>query len=245
MAVTCKDIMNLEICSKLKLCGGAQGLDRIVTWPYIKNMDTISEWIHGGELIFVIGAKEDVSEGGLLHLMDEAVKNEIAGVVMLCGEDYMKSIPKSVIKYANEYAIPLFKMPFRLKLIDITREISDYIVCDRERNKEHVNFAEQSILNLLLNDSSKEELLAYCRLKLQPLIEADKVLKSEYVLTLKQYLDHDNSLIKTAQAMFIHRNTLVNRMKKIDGLLLTDMNENEVQNEYYNIYKVLQYFGEI
>lgn len=245
MAVTCRDIMNLEICSNLKLCGGAEGLDKIVTWPYIKNMDTISEWIHGGELIFVIGAKEDVSERGLLNLMDEAVKNNIAGVVLLCGEDYMRSIPKSVKKYANEYGIPLFKMPFRLKLIDITREISDYIVCDRERNKEHVKFAEQSILNLLLNNNSKNELLAYCRMRLQPLMEADKVLKSEFVVTLQQYLENDNSLVKTAEAMFIHRNTLINRMKKIDSLLNIDINENVTRNEYYNIYKVLHYFGEL
>lgn len=244
MSVTCRDIMNLEICSRLKLCGGAEGLNKIVTWPYIKNMDTISEWIHGGELIFVIGAKEDISERGLLKLMDEALKNDISGVVMLCGDDYMKSIPKSVIQYANQYAIPLFKMPFMLKLIDITREISDYIVCDREKNKEHAKFAEQSILDLLLKESSREEVLAYCWMKLQPLTEADKVLKSEYVITLQRYLENNNSLIKTAEAMFIHRNTLVNRMKKIDSLLGIDINKNEPRNEYYNIYKVLQYFGE-
>lgn len=245
MAVTCRDIMNLEICSKLKLCGGAKGIDKIVTWPYIKNMDTISEWIHGGELIFVIGAKEDVSERGLLNLMDEAVKNDIAGVVLLCGEDYMRSIPKSVIKHANEHTIPLFKMPFRIKLIDITREISDYIVCDRERNKEHVKFAEQSILDLLLSYSGREELLAYCWMKLQPLMEADKVLKSEYVLTLEKYLENNNNLIKTAEAMFIHRNTLVNRIRKIESLLGTDINGNELRNEFYNIYKVLQYYGQL
>jgi Purine catabolism regulatory protein-like family/PucR C-terminal helix-turn-helix domain len=244
MSVTCKDIMNLEICTRLKLCGGAEGLNKIVTWPYIKNMDTISEWIHGGELIFVIGAKEDVSERGLLNLMEEALANNISGVVMLCGEDYMKSIPKSVVQFANQFAIPLFKMPFMLKLIDITREISDYIVCDREKNKEHVQFKEQSILDLLLKESNREELLAYCWMKLQPLTEADKVLKSEYVVTLQRYLENNNSLIKTAEAMFIHRNTLVNRMKKIDSLLGVDLNQNEPRNEYYNIYKVLQYFGE-
>lgn len=245
MAVTCREIMDLEICSRLKLLGGADGLDRVVTWPYIKNMDTISEWIHGGELIFVIGAKEDISERGLLALMDEAVKNNISGVVMLHGEDYIKSVPKSVIRYANEYGIPLFKMPFMLKLIDITQEISKYIVKDREKNKEHGEFKETSMLELLLAGKNNEELLAYCRMKLQPLTEADKVLKSEYVKTLKCYLECNNDLLHTSKQMYIHRNTMINRMKKITALLGVNINSVDVRNEFYNVFKVLDYYGEL
>lgn len=37
MAVTCKDIMELETCRRLRLIGGQGGLDHIVSWPYIKN----------------------------------------------------------------------------------------------------------------------------------------------------------------------------------------------------------------
>ena len=46
MAVTCRDIMNLECCREIRLLAGAEGLDREVSWPYVKSMDTISEWIH-------------------------------------------------------------------------------------------------------------------------------------------------------------------------------------------------------
>lgn len=243
--VTCRDIMDLDICSKLKLLGGADGLDRIVSWPYIKNMDTISEWIHGGELIFVIGAKEDISERGMLNLMEEAIRNDIAGVVMLHGDDYIKSIPKSVVRFANEHSIPLFKMPFMLKLIDITQEISRFIVRDREKNKEHGEFTKDSILELILSGKKKDDILAYCWMKLQPLIEADKVLKSEYVNTLKCYLKCNNDALHTSEYMYIHRNTMINRLKKISLLLNININAADVKNEYYNIYKALDYYGEL
>jgi len=245
MAVTCREIMELDICTRLKLLGGAEGLDKVVTWPYIKNMETISEWIHGGELIFVIGANEDVSEKGLLKLMDEAVRSNISGVVMLIGEEHMKSIPKSVIRYANEYSIPLFKMPFLLKLIDITQEISRYLVCDMEKNRDFVDLQENTLLTLMLSGKGREEQLAYCWKKLQPLTEADKVLKSEFVMTLHHYLNCNNDLLKTSSHMFIHRNTLFNRMKKIEGLLGANVNEGSVRNEFYNIYKVLEYYKDI
>lgn len=245
MAVTCREIMELEICSRLKLLGGANGLEKIVTWPYIKNMDTISEWIHGGELIFVIGAKDDATEKGLLKLMDEAVKSNISGVVLLIGDEYMKSVPKSVIRYANEHDIPLFKMPFLLKLIDITHEISRFLVQDREKNREFRGDKENSLLKIILEKKGKEEQLAYCWMRLQPLTEADKVLKSEYVHTLHQYLTCGNDLLKTSAHMFIHRNTLINRMKKIDDLLNVNVNDAQVRNDFSNIFKVLEYYEEL
>jgi hypothetical protein len=243
--VTCRDIMELEICSRLKLLGGADGLDRAVSWPYIKNMDTISEWIHGGELIFVIGAKEDISERGMLALMDEAVKNDIAGVVMLQSKDYINTIPKSVVKYANEHSIPLFKMPFLLKLIDITKEISRFIISEREKDREYSSFNERSVLDMVLSGKKKEDIIAYCFMKLQPLIEADKVLKSEYVKTLKCYLECNNDLLHTSKHMYLHRNTMINRIKKISSLLNININDVDVRNEFYNIFQVIAYYGEL
>lgn len=243
--ITCRDILELDICSKLKLLGGADGIDRVVSWPFIKNMDTISEWIHGGELIFVIGAKEDISERGLLALMEEAIQNDIAGVVMLQGEDYIKSIPKSVVRFSNEHSLPLFKMPFMIKLLDITQEISRLIVSDRERNKAHGEFREESVLELILSEKKKDDILAYCWRKLQPLTEADKVLKSEYVKTLKSYLECNNDVLHTSKHMYIHRNTMINRLKKITLLLNTNINSTDVRNEFYNIFKALNYYGEI
>ena len=102
MAVTCRDIMNLECCREIRLLAGAEGLDREVSWPYVKSMDTISEWIHGGELVFVIGFREDVSEKGLLELLDEAVRCGIAGLVLLYGGEYIKCVPKSARAYAEK-----------------------------------------------------------------------------------------------------------------------------------------------
>ncbi len=245
MAVTCRDIMELKTCGRLRLIGGAAGLDRVVTWPFIKNMDTITEWIHGGELVFVIGVKEDISERGLLALMEEADRNRIAGVVLLIGEDYIKTVPRSVIRFANEHAIPLFKMPFRLKLIDITQEISRFIMEDKIKNREQDTEEEQSVLEMLLNNRTREDVLSYCFRKIQPLVEADRITRSEYVRTLKCYLECKNDLLHAAETMYIHRNTMINRMKKINSLLHTDVNEAQVRNEYCNVFKILEYYGTV
>lgn len=242
MSVTCRDIMELKACERLKLIGGAGGLDNVVRWPYIKNVDTITEWIHGGELVFVVGSREDISEQGLLRLMKEAADSRIAGVVMLIGDDYIRSVPRSVIRYANEKSLPLFKMPFLLKLIDMTQEISKYIMQDWLASREHEEDRRTSLLTLLLEGAAREDILSYCFQKLQPLEEADRITKSEYVKTLKCYLECGNDLLHASQKMYIHRNTMINRMKKINALLRQDMNVPEVRNEYWNIFQAMSYY---
>lgn len=234
--------MELEICKRLKLVGGEGGLNNTVTWPFVKNMDSITEWIHGGELVFVIGAREDISERGLMELMKEADKSNISGIVFLIGDEYIKKIPRAVIRYANENNIPVFKMPFLLKLIDITREISRYILEDRLKSREIENTECRSILELLLKNSPREEVLTYCFQKIQPLVEADRITGSEYVKTLICYLECHNDLLHSAEKMYIHRNTMINRMKKITGLLNCDINDTDVRNEYFNIFKVIRYY---
>lgn len=245
MAVTCGDILNLELDKRLKLMAGEKGLNNVIRWPFIKNMDTIGEWIHGGELIFVMGVKEDTSEKGLITTMKEALKNNVSGVVILCGEKYIRTIPKGVIAFANENNMPLFKMPFVLKLIDITQEICQYILADQELYQRKVSIETEGLIDLLLQNKRKTEILDYCYSKLQPLIEADRVLNTEYVMTLQQYLENNNELVETSRKMFIHRNTLVNRIRKIEALLGYSVNEREARVDLNNVYSVLNLYGKL
>lgn len=245
MAVTCRDIMGLDICKKLKLLGGTAGLDKEITWPYIKNMDTISEWIHGGELIFVVGSREDISEKGLQGLMREAIKSKISGVVFLIGECYLRSVPRSVVCMADDYELPVFRMPFNLKLIDVTREISKTILMDKRVSGTEINPKDCTVLDLLLSGSGREQVLGYCYRRLQPLIEADRVLKTEYVFTLKNYIRCNNDLLHTSQEIYIHRNTMINRMKRISALLGENVNDPEVRNDFQNIFQIMNDYGEL
>lgn len=242
MAVTCREILGLDICKRLKLLGGAGGLDNEISWPYIKNVDTITEWIHGGELIFVVGSREDISEKGLLGLMKEAVDVHVSGVVFLIGEEYIRAVPKSVVRVGDENNIPVFRMPFALKLIDVTQEISRLILEDSKITRAKESEDGESALVLLLEGKTKEELLDYCNKRLAPLLEADRIFKTEYVHTLKSYIKYNNDLLHTSQQIYIHRNTMINRMKKITALLGENVNEPKVRNDFQNIFQILDYY---
>lgn len=245
MAVTCRDIMDLDVCSRMKLIGGKDGLGRVVRWTYIKSMETLDSWVHGHELIFVIGNQEDVSEEGLLDLLREAVRQESAGVCLLVGDEYIRTVPRAVVRYADGEKLPLFTLPFHVKLIDITQGVSQYILEDQERCHGQGLFRQNTLLELLLENPGKEDILAYCWMKLRPLTDSDKVMKTEYVKTLQCYVETDNDLLHSSEKMYIHRNTMVNRMKKINALLGCNMNDCDTRSEYYNIFRTLEYYGQL
>ncbi len=60
---------------------------------------------------------------------------------------------------------------------------------------------------------------------LQKLFEYDRFNESQYVYTLRVYLSHEGNASKSAERLFIHRHTLINRMQKIKKICGLDLND--------------------
>lgn len=401
MALTCKNLLGLTAFNEIQLVSGERGLEKPITWPYIKQTESLRGWINGGEILFVVEKSRKKNDTFFVELMNECEKLRVSAVIFFCqGEDYVEHVPACVRELSEQYAIPVFEMPSDIRMIDVTREISnaiflwnyqnkqaenflmdliheDYLtgiqraadgiyygfdldkssfvavfcdkrlmngegkndlfmlqnrfsyvsmgismecnkygekyvstyscgtmICyfsaeDNEKRKllvkkinrilerEHRNdtsrilvgysklypginhmptayeearqalhyalknmdggvgcmYEEMGILRFLLAQRGKEELLAYCDEVLYDLKEIDRKENSEYVKTLWLYLKLNNNLIKTAEFMYIHRNTLVNRMKKIQAIIGKDINDVKVKMEYLNVFAILEFYG--
>lgn len=149
MSICCVDLLELECFQNIKLIAGKEGLYRGVSWPFICTTSTISQWVYGGELLFITGAGIEPSEENLLLLMQESIEKNLSGMVILSGNGYIHTIPPSLIDLANRLSFPLFEMTWSLKLIDVTQEISQLIMKHRNQSKRHIAFLEQ----LLFSDS--------------------------------------------------------------------------------------------
>ncbi len=89
--------------------------------------------------------------------------------------------------------------------------------------------------------SGDSEVLEYCHNKLKVLIDSDQGTGTEYLKTLKVYLETGKSYIASAEILFVHRNTVLQRIKKITELLEIDLRDFDVTNEYYLMLKILEY----
>jgi len=78
---------------------------------------------------------------------------------------------------------------------------------------------------LLLRASTRDDLEAFARRALQPLLEHDRAHGGELVATLRAYLDEDRVQRRVAARCFIHVNTVVYRVHRIEELLGADLGD--------------------
>lgn len=106
------------------------------------------------------------------------------------------------------------------------------------------HYQDLGVLRLLVNSNSKEELQEYCEQIFQCLIHSDKENHTEYLLTVKTYLENNNNMSTTAKKLFIHRNTLISRISKIEELTGKDLNNANVKLEFLCGFKILEFLME-
>lgn len=222
--------------------------ERDISWSYIKTMDSLKEWLNGNEIVFVLENEneytdKDCFDDNILKLLAEGKRANVAAIVIMSDSIPIRKLSKNVSKMANLYKIGLYKMPFNKRLIDINREIANLILEDKIKNKDIQNAGTQKLIELLLNGKRKEEVLSYCFKKIQPLEDSDKIKKSQLVHSLFVYMKCNCDMVKASKELFIHRNTMIGRMKKITSLLNVDFNNPEDRNELMNILKTLEYYG--
>lgn len=81
-----------------------------------------------------------------------------------------------------------------------------------------IHYDDLGIYRILAHDELKGELIDFCKDTIMPLIEYDKEYESELVKTLKQYFKFNGNMKKISERMYMHYNTIVYRINKIEAI---------------------------
>jgi len=90
-------------------------------------------------------------------------------------------------------------------------------------------FGELNVYRLLFQLEDNPELGAFAEEVLGKLIEYDRAQGTELVQTLSAYFTHKGNLSQTAEALFVHRNTLLYRMERIKEIGGLDLDNPETR----------------
>lgn len=168
MAICCRDLFQLKNFSKAKLLAGKKGLNREISWPYVRTTESISQWLYGEELIFVIYTDIKQDDNSFLSLIEECIYKKLSGIVILIDDKDIDSIPKNVIDKANEEDFPVIVMPWNIKLIDITQEILFKLEQKKEEKKNSKRFLESIIFSKDYLQEDINALSEFYNIKLRP-----------------------------------------------------------------------------
>ncbi len=106
-----------------------------------------------------------------------------------------------------------------------------------------VVFEELSARFRLLEGQSPDALVDIARRTIVPLLEYDARRHTHLVDTLRTLLDNHFAVQPTAEALFIHRNTLLKRLRRIESLLGVDLTDIDDMMELYLGMRALQLVG--
>jgi PucR family transcriptional regulator, purine catabolism regulatory protein len=90
-------------------------------------------------------------------------------------------------------------------------------------------FGELNVYRLLFQLEYSPELSAFCTEIIGPLVEYDRAQGTDLVETLTAFFAHKANLSQTAEALFVHRNTLLYRMERIKEISGLDLDNPETR----------------
>ena len=93
------------------------------------------------------------------------------------------------------------------------------------RNKKLIHYDELGIFRLLCMDHQEQEIKKFCQECIMPLVEYDRNKDGELVKTLQVYFDCGGNLKQVCKKMYIHYNTILYRIQKIQQITGVDLSD--------------------
>jgi len=151
MVVTCKEILNLPELSKVRVVGGKDGLNKIISWVHIVELPNVGEWSSAGDLVFLTGVGLKSYKEDLVEIIRQASEKNLSGIVVGVGP-YINKIPKEAVEIADILNVPLLKIPFEVKVTFITQSIIKMIFNNQIKLKSMNDLMEEVIFGTYKED---------------------------------------------------------------------------------------------
>lgn len=161
--MNCTDMIQMpELKDVLKLKAGESGLWHVVRWIYfadclqcIKSEYMLENYIHGGEFVILTNRSVTDDSEKLMSLIGQMWEHGIVALGINEGQ-----ISEELLKYCEEKELPLFELPEKFPLIDLSQ-----IMCRRLVLEENDRNAAEQLFSSILDAEhlSRERVMAQAR----------------------------------------------------------------------------------
>ncbi len=114
----------------MRLICGEENTNNPVSWIHMLEDPNVASFLHGQELVFVTGIGHSGSEW-LTDLAKSLVEHQASGLVLNTGP-YIQSVPQELIAYCRDMKFPLFSVPWKTRIVDITNDFCRKIIKSEE-----------------------------------------------------------------------------------------------------------------
>ncbi|OPJ61010.1 PucR family transcriptional regulator [Clostridium chromiireducens] len=138
MSILVKDILKLSTLKNMELIAGDSGIEKCIEWIYVSECleDPLEgiKWLQGGEIVIItgVGIRKDISV--LTKLIEGISEKNGVGLIINIGK-YIKEVPSQAIEIADRLGMPLLTLPWEVKLVEVSKEISNAVILARIEEK--------------------------------------------------------------------------------------------------------------
>ena len=203
--------------------------------------------------IFSESSKPDVRTETISFYLENAIRHQNAKFAIFVNESEIlliyadldeETLKKNVSQvkeklkfYLSEkekYAIGVGRLTKSIRCLYKSYNQAKAIERLQEQNKisaDSIFYMELGIYRLLMGIEDREIMADYYNHTLKKIVDYDQVNGTDLCITLKTYLSKDGSVKETADALFVHRNTVNYKLNKIEELLGVEMSSMSVRTE--------------
>lgn len=130
-----------------------------------------------------------------------------------------------------------------LMLADIYQQIKEgFLIRNiRKQQWQHIFLTDLQYDRIMLHMSGNSEVLQFIRKKLGPLVEYDRAHDTRLLETLEALVQNNNSRKLAAESLFLHRNTMVHRISKIEEILHCSLDDARTMDQLEFAVKLKMY----
>lgn len=134
MAVTCQELLQIFAAQKMKLCAGGSGLGHAVRWFHAIESVEDTEFLQPDEIVFFTGVSIGDDDAAFRALLHGILMHHGAGIVVNLGK-YIHGISEAACAFAEAEALPLFVLPWSVRLGGVTQALGTRILSERAKEK--------------------------------------------------------------------------------------------------------------
>ncbi|MFZ5351234.1 MAG: PucR family transcriptional regulator [Bacillota bacterium] len=112
------------------------------------------------------------------------------------------------------------------------------------KNSKVIHYDELGIFRLLCLEHQEQEIRKFCQETVMPLLEYDKNKDGELVKTLRTYFECGGNLKKVCKQMYIHYNTILYRIQKIQQITGIDLSDSNSRLNLEISLKIMSMIGD-
>lgn len=157
MALTVKDVLGIDVLSRVRPVAGKRGLGREVRWVHI--WPEVLPWFHGGELLLTTGHSWPSEPKEQRRIVRELGQAKLAAILFATGR-FFPRIPKAILETGERVGLPILEAPSDIAFAEVTEVVNREII---RRQYEVIERSEQIHRHLTSIALEAKELADICR----------------------------------------------------------------------------------